>query len=43
MVARTSFLFRGMGALLQQDIKTAKYWKRHAKVAIQNNRQSHRK
>lgn len=39
MVARTSFLFRGMGALLQQDIRTAKFWSNHARKAIKSGHQ----
>jgi len=34
MVARTSFLFRGMGTLLQQDIRTAQRWAYHAETAL---------
>lgn len=33
-VARTSFLFRGLGALLQQQLHTSQHWKHHAKMAI---------
>lgn len=33
-VARTSFLFRGMGALLQQQVHTAKRWSKHAVKAL---------
>mmetsp|Transcript_27879 Transcript_27879/g.39896 ORF Transcript_27879/g.39896 Transcript_27879/m.39896 type:complete len:580 (-) Transcript_27879:35-1774(-) len=33
-VARTSFLFRGLGALLQQQLHTSQHWKKHAKIAI---------
>lgn len=31
-VARASFLFRGMGSLLGMDVRTSKYWAKHAKV-----------
>mmetsp|Transcript_10923 Transcript_10923/g.24031 ORF Transcript_10923/g.24031 Transcript_10923/m.24031 type:complete len:675 (-) Transcript_10923:113-2137(-) len=34
MVARTSFLFRGLGALLQQDIRTAQCWLPFAKRVL---------
>jgi aarF domain-containing kinase len=36
-VARTSFLFRGLGALLQQQLHTSQHWKKHAKIAIDSN------
>ena len=36
-VARTSFLFRGLGALLQQQLHTSQHWKHHAKMAIDRN------
>mmetsp|Transcript_24238 Transcript_24238/g.35916 ORF Transcript_24238/g.35916 Transcript_24238/m.35916 type:complete len:620 (+) Transcript_24238:134-1993(+) len=39
-VARTSFLFRGMGALLQQDVHTAKYWRKHAVKALKKEEAS---
>lgn len=34
-VARTSFLFRGLGALLQQQLHTSKRWKKHANIALE--------
>lgn len=33
-VARTSFLFRGLGALLQQQLRTSHHWRKHAKTAL---------
>ena len=33
-VARTSFLFRGMGSLVNEQVETAKRWKKHAKAAL---------
>lgn len=33
-VARTSFLFRGLGALLQQQLRTSVHWRKHALLAI---------
>ena len=39
-VARTSFLFRGLGALLQQQLHTSQHWKHHAKMAIDRNGES---
>lgn len=33
-VARTSFLFRGLGALLQQQIHTSQHWRKHAVLAL---------
>lgn len=36
-VARTSFLFRGLGALLQQQLHTSQHWKHHAKMALDRN------
>lgn len=36
-VARTSFLFRGLGALLQQQLHTSKRWRRHAKIALETD------
>jgi len=33
-VARTSFLFRGMGVLLGQDIHTSQKWAKHANAAL---------
>ena len=35
-VARTSFLFRGLGALLQQQLHTSQHWKKHAENTIKN-------
>jgi aarF domain-containing kinase len=35
-VARTSFLFRGLGALLQQQLHTAKRWSTHAQIALED-------
>eukprot|EP00521_Asterionellopsis_glacialis_P015007 CAMPEP_0195309038 /NCGR_PEP_ID=MMETSP0707-20130614/38535_1 /TAXON_ID=33640 /ORGANISM="Asterionellopsis glacialis, Strain CCMP134" /LENGTH=781 /DNA_ID=CAMNT_0040373333 /DNA_START=574 /DNA_END=2919 /DNA_ORIENTATION=- len=37
-VARSSFLFRGMGAMLENQICTAKRWASHAEAALENNR-----
>lgn len=34
-VARTSFLFRGLGALLQQQLHTSKRWSKHAHIALE--------
>jgi len=34
-VARTSFLFRGLGALLQQQLHTARRWRKHANIALE--------
>jgi aarF domain-containing kinase len=36
-VARTSFLFRGLGALLQQSLHTSHHWRKHALLAIETN------
>lgn len=36
-VARTSFLFRGLGALLQQSIHTCQHWRKHALTALETN------
>ncbi|KAL3801220.1 hypothetical protein HJC23_012620 [Cyclotella cryptica] len=36
-VARTSFLFRGLGALLQQSLHTSQHWRRHALTALERN------
>lgn len=33
-VARTSFLFRGLGALLQQQLHTSTHWRKHAMKTI---------
>ena len=33
-VARTSFLFRGLGALLQQQLHTSQHWRKHAMLAL---------
>ncbi|KAL7538746.1 hypothetical protein ACHAXR_009624 [Thalassiosira sp. AJA248-18] len=33
-VARTSFLFRGLGALLQQQLHTSHHWRKHALLAL---------
>ena len=33
-VARTSFLFRGLGALLQQQLHTSHHWRKHAVLAL---------
>ena len=33
-VARTSFLFRGLGALLQQQVHTASHWRKHALITL---------
>jgi aarF domain-containing kinase len=33
-VARTSFLFRGLGALLQQQLRTSHHWRKHAVLAL---------
>eukprot|EP00571_Detonula_confervacea_P002042 CAMPEP_0172323202 /NCGR_PEP_ID=MMETSP1058-20130122/48138_1 /TAXON_ID=83371 /ORGANISM="Detonula confervacea, Strain CCMP 353" /LENGTH=573 /DNA_ID=CAMNT_0013039151 /DNA_START=53 /DNA_END=1774 /DNA_ORIENTATION=- len=33
-VARTSFLFRGLGALLQQQLHTSQHWRKHAVLAL---------
>ena len=33
-VARTSFLFRGLGALLQQSLRTSHHWRKHAVLAL---------
>jgi len=34
-VARTSFLFRGLGALLQQQLQTSQHsWRKHARLAL---------
>lgn len=33
-VARTSFLFRGLGALLQQQLRTSRHWRKHALQAL---------
>mmetsp|Transcript_8962 Transcript_8962/g.21782 ORF Transcript_8962/g.21782 Transcript_8962/m.21782 type:complete len:571 (-) Transcript_8962:186-1898(-) len=33
-VARTSFLFRGLGALLQQQLHTSVHWRKHAVLAL---------
>ena len=35
-VARTSFLFRGLGALLQQQLHTSRRWSKHAHIALEN-------
>ena len=35
-VARTSFLFRGLGALLQQQLRTSHHWRKHAVLALAN-------
>lgn len=34
-VARTSFLFRGLGALLQQSLHTSHHWHKHAALALE--------
>ena len=34
MVARTSFLFRGMGSVVDKQIQTAKKWRKHAVQAL---------
>ena len=36
-VARTSFLFRGLGALLQQSLHTSHHWRKHALKALETN------
>jgi len=36
MVTRTGFLFRGMGALLQQEIRTSEYWLPFAQDAVRS-------
>ena len=36
-VARTSFLFRGLGALLQQSLHTSQHWRKHALLALDTN------
>jgi len=36
MVTRTGFLFRGMGALLQQEIRTSQYWLPFAQDAVRS-------
>ena len=36
-VARTSFLFRGLGALLQQQLHTSQNWKQHAELALKTD------
>ena len=36
-VARTSFLFRGLGALLQQSLHTSHHWRKYALQAIETN------
>jgi aarF domain-containing kinase len=33
-VARTSFLYRGLGSLLQQHIRTSHHWRKHALLAL---------
>ncbi len=33
-VARTSFLFQGLGALLQQQLCTSHHWRKHAVLAL---------
>jgi len=33
-VARTSFLFRGLGALLQQQLHTSHHWRKHAALTL---------
>lgn len=33
-VARTSFFFRGLGALLQQQVHTSEHWRKHAVQAL---------
>mmetsp|Transcript_20227 Transcript_20227/g.28630 ORF Transcript_20227/g.28630 Transcript_20227/m.28630 type:complete len:767 (+) Transcript_20227:111-2411(+) len=38
-VARSSFLFRGMGAMLENQICTAKRWAGHAEAALANDRE----
>ena len=40
-VARTSFLFRGLGALLQQQLHTSKRWKKHANIALEEDGKVH--
>lgn len=35
-VARTSFLFRGLGALLQQQLHTSRRWSKHAQTALED-------
>mmetsp|Transcript_29005 Transcript_29005/g.59475 ORF Transcript_29005/g.59475 Transcript_29005/m.59475 type:complete len:310 (+) Transcript_29005:127-1056(+) len=40
-VARTSFLFRGLGALLQQQIHTSPHWRKHAILAVAKNGKAH--
>lgn len=34
-VARTSFLFRGLGALLQQSLHTSHHWRKHALICLE--------
>jgi aarF domain-containing kinase len=36
-VARTSYLFRGMGSMAGDQIRTSKYWRKHAEEALQKN------
>lgn len=33
-VARTSWMFRAMGSLLDEQIQTAKRWSKHARAAL---------
>jgi aarF domain-containing kinase len=33
-VARTSFLYRGLGSLLQQHLRTSHHWRKHALLAL---------
>ena len=36
-VARTSFLFRGLGCILQQQLHTSYHWRNHASMAVDTN------